>query len=93
MPVATDVVLKLMVPLFQRGYNVMCDNYFTSFSLALKLVEKKCSLVGTLRQNRRKVPDEWRKKKELHKTEVFRCDDQTAITFTSNANQQKTWQF
>ena len=30
MPVPTDIVLKLMAPLFQRGYNVTCDNYFTS---------------------------------------------------------------
>ena len=54
MPVPTDVVLKLMAPLFQRGYNVMCNNYFTSFGLALKRVEKNCSLVGTLRQNKEK---------------------------------------
>ena len=62
MPVPTDVVLKLMVPLFERGYNVMYDNYFTSLGLALKLVEKKCSIVGTLRQNRREVPEECKKK-------------------------------
>ena len=54
MPVPTDVVLKLMA-FFQRGYNVTCDNYFTSLDLVLKLVEKKCSLVVTLRQNRREI--------------------------------------
>ena len=48
----TDVVLKLMGPLFQWNYNVTLDNYFTSLGLALKLVEKNCSLVGTLHQNR-----------------------------------------
>ena len=83
MPVLTDVVLKLMTPLFQRGYNVMCDNYFTSFGFALKLVEKKCSLVGTFFQNRREVPEECKKKKKLHETKVFRYDGQTAITLTS----------
>ena len=83
MPVPTDVVLKLRAPLFQRGYNVTCDNSFTSLGLALKLVHKKCSLVGTLRQNRREVAGECKKKKELHETEVFRYDDQTAITLTS----------
>ena len=72
MPVPTDVVLKLMAPLFHQDYNVTCDNYFTPLGLALKLVEKKCSLVGTLRQNRREVPEECKKKKELHETEVFR---------------------
>ena len=56
MPMPTDAMLKLMALLFQRGYNVTCDNYFTALGLALKLVEKKCSLIGTLRQNRREVP-------------------------------------
>jgi len=35
--VSTDVVLKLMAPLFQQGYNVICDNFFTSLDLALRL--------------------------------------------------------
>ena len=83
MHVPTDVLLKLMAPLFQRGFNVTCDNYFISVGFALKLVEKKCSLVGTLRENRREVPGKCKKKKELHKTKVFRYDGQTAITLTS----------
>ena len=83
MPVPTDVVLKLVVPIFQWGYNVTRDNYFTSLVLALKLVGIKSSLVETLRQNRREVPEECKKKTELHETEVFRYDGQTAIIFTS----------
>ena len=83
MSVPADVVLKLMAPLFQRGYNVTCANYFISLGLALKLVEKKCSLFGTLRQNLRKVPEECKKKKEVHETEVFRYDGETAVTLTS----------
>ena len=83
MPVPTDVVLKLMAPLIQRGYNVTCHNYFTSLGLALILVEKKCSIVGTLRQNRREASKECKKENKRHKTEVFRYDDQTAITLTS----------
>ena len=83
MSVPTDVILKLMALHFQQGYNVTCDNYFTSLGLALKLAEKKCSLVGTLRQNRREVLKECKKKKEMHETEVFRYDGQMAITLTS----------
>ena len=83
MPVPTDIVLKLMASLFQWGYNVTCANYFTSLVLASKLVVKKCNLVGTLRLNRRKVSVKCKKKKELHETEVFRYDGQTAITLTS----------
>ena len=82
-PVLTDVALKLMAPFFQQGYNVTCGNYFTLLGLALKLVEKKCSFVGTMRQNRKEVPEKCKKKKKLHETEVFRYDGQTAITLTS----------
>ena len=31
----TDVVMKLMNPLFRQGFNVMCDNYFTFLDLSL----------------------------------------------------------
>ena len=74
MPVLTHVVMKLMAPLFRRGYNVTYDNYFTSLGLALKLVEKKFSLFGKLCQNEREVTEECKKKKNLHKTEVFSND-------------------
>ena len=68
----TKVVLKLMATLFQQGDNVTCDSYFTSLGLALKQVEKKCSLVGTLRQNR--SSGGMQEEKLLFETEVLRYD-------------------
>ena len=56
--VAKDMVWVLMAPLFQRGYNVTYDNFFTSLDLALRLKEKRCSLAGTTRQNWKEIPDE-----------------------------------
>ena len=50
------VVTKLMQPIFKRGYNVTCDNFFTSLDVALRLTEQKCSIVGTVRQNRKELP-------------------------------------
>ena len=47
------IATKLMQPIFKRGYNVTCDNFFTSVDVALRLEEQKCSIVGTVRQNRR----------------------------------------
>ena len=49
--VPTDVVLKLMDPLFKKSYNVTSDKYFTSLSLSLKLAQNNCSLVGTIRHH------------------------------------------
>ena len=94
MPVLTDVVLKLMAPLFQRGYNVMYDNYFTSLGLALKLVEKKCSIVGKLRQNSREVSEECKKKRNCMKpTCLGMMAKRQSHLHPTSANKQKTWQF
>ena len=40
----TDVVLKLLEPVFNTGYSITCDNYFTLLDLLRRLSEKKCSL-------------------------------------------------
>ena len=41
----TSVVLKLMEPLQNRGYNVRCDNLFTSLDVTRKLAQEKTRLV------------------------------------------------
>jgi len=38
--VPTDVVMKLIQPLFKHGYNVTCDNFFTSLDLAVRLTKE-----------------------------------------------------
>ena len=67
----------------QQGCNVTCDNLFIFIDLVLRLADKKCTLVGIMRQNRREVSLECKKSEELHATEVFRYNGQTAITLTS----------
>ena len=42
------IVTKLMQPIFKRGYNVTCDNFFTSLDVALRLAEQKSSIFGGL---------------------------------------------
>ena len=55
--VPTDVVMKLIMPLFKKGHNVTSDNYFTFLDLCLRLAKQGCSLVGTIRSNRKKIPN------------------------------------
>lgn len=83
--VSFNVVLQLLAPLFNKGYNVTCDNYFTSLDLANRLADKKCSIVGTLCQNRREVPDECKKTRTLHDTSILKCKgkNNTTVTLTS----------
>ena len=52
----TYVVTKLMKPIFKHGYNITCNNFFTSLDVAQHLAVQKFSIVGTVRQNRRKLP-------------------------------------
>lgn len=64
--------MKLMEPLLNKGYNVTCDNFFTSLKLAKLLLEKKTSLVGTIRENRREIPQEAKQKLKLNETKIFK---------------------
>ena len=53
--VPINVVMKLMMRLFKKGHNVTSDDYFTSLDLCLRLAKQGCSLVGSIRSNRREI--------------------------------------
>ena len=52
------IVEDLVRPWFNRGRNVVMDNFFTSAALAEYLLNQDMTLVGTLRKNRREIPPE-----------------------------------
>ena len=78
----TNVVMKLMISLFSQGFNVTCDNYFTSLDLSLKLAKRQCSLVATIRANRRKIPDLLKKKRMFDNTMVVHSTGDTTATLS-----------
>ena len=53
---ANHVVHKLAHHLFNKGYNITTDNFFTNVQLARELKDKKTSLVGTVRSNSKGLP-------------------------------------
>lgn len=53
-----------------HGRNVTTDNFFTSRNLALKLLQHKITLVGTVRKNKRFLPVH-ATAKELRELPVF----------------------
>jgi hypothetical protein len=58
-----DVVCTLVQPISGQdrgGRNVTTDNFFTSVDLANQLKNKKLTLVWTLKQNKRKIPQEFK---------------------------------
>ena len=79
----TDVVIKLMSSLFRKDFNVTCDNYFNFFDLLLRIAKRQCSLVGTIRANRRKSPNLLKKKRMMHDTMVVNSTRDTKATISS----------
>ena len=72
-----------MQPIFKRGYNVTLDNFLISLDVVLRLAEQKCSIVGTVRQNRRKLPQTAKKKQQQHETSLFTSTQTAVVTLTS----------
>jgi len=50
------VILELCSPFYGKGYNITCDNFFTTQKLVIELQKKKTSLVGTIRSNKKELP-------------------------------------
>uniref|UniRef100_A0A1B0B4S7 PiggyBac transposable element-derived protein domain-containing protein n=1 Tax=Glossina palpalis gambiensis TaxID=67801 RepID=A0A1B0B4S7_9MUSC len=50
------VTLKLAEPCTGHGRNITVDNFFTSASLASKLLANRTTLVGTIRRNKGELP-------------------------------------
>ena len=55
-----DVVLRLVEPIKKSGRNITADNWFTSIPLIEKLTKLKFSYVGTIRKNKRELPNEFK---------------------------------
>ena len=49
------VVLKLIEPL-RPGHHISMDNFFMSLNLTKQLLNKGCTLLETIRQNRHEIP-------------------------------------
>ena len=66
-----DLVMRLMAPYLNKGYKLYTDNYYSSPILFSDLLEKKTGACGTLRTNRKGVPQKIREKSSLNKGETI----------------------
>ena len=62
-----DLVMRLMAPYLNQGYQLFTDNYYTSYVLATSLINNGTELVGTVRANRRGFPDRLKNTKILER--------------------------
>ena len=76
------VCLTLLQPYYKKGYNVTTDNYFTSLKLAEELKQKKTTILGTIRKQRREGPSTEliMKDKELYASEIFSSPSGCSLT-------------
>ena len=54
----TDIVKRLVSPIENSNENVTTDNWYTNIPLLHYLLEKKTTLLGTTRKNKREIPPE-----------------------------------
>ena len=85
----TDVVMKIMKPFFKKGHNVTRYNYFTSLGICLRLAKQGCSLVGTIRSNRREIPNNLQETCSLHHATIVKLADAAFATVTITKYQCK----
>ena len=83
-PLSEFVVLKLIELFTGAGRNVTTDNFFTSKSLASKLVGKRTTLVGTIYANKRELPKLAKQKKDdlpQFSSEIDKIDNCTLTVY------------
>ncbi|CAM4671636.1 unnamed protein product [Leuciscus chuanchicus] len=82
-----NVVMRLMEPFLDKGRNVTTDNFFTSLSLAHKLLSRKTTILGTVNKIPREIPQSARHTdRNKFTTQVFST---TAATLTAYAPKRK----
>ena len=74
LPLWSNVVLSLTADLLGNGYNFFFDNFYRSPDLCKRLNEIGSGGSGTVRLNRKGIPD-WFRKKNVQKCEVITYRD------------------
>lgn len=86
------VTMQLLAPYFNGGYNVTTDNFFTSHRLSSKLLEKKLTLVGTMRKSRREIPPalQHQKARQVNSVIAVKHEASKSILLSYKAKKDKT---
>ena len=80
---ARDVVIDLCEPVYGFHRDIMTDNFFTSHALALELLKRDITLLGTMRLNRKEIPDHLKQKRRDVLSSEFVYDHENKIVMVS----------
>lgn len=82
--IGRDVVLDLTEPFYRSCRDIITDNYFTSHQLAVILLSKGLTLLGTIRAHRREIPTHVKtaKQRDVHSS-IFLHDHENKIVLVS----------
>lgn len=87
---AKDVVLHLTEDIAGSGRNITTDNFYTSMDLARELMERKLTLLGTVRKNKAFIPKSFLNPQEyLEKFQsMFGFTDMATLVCCYNKNKK-----
>ena len=85
-----DMVMQLTRPFYGSNRNVTADNYFTDMDLAKHLLSNGLTLVGTVKANKRFIPEEFREKSELYHSDFAFLPNVTLVSYQSKKNKKVT---
>ncbi|XP_027864911.1 uncharacterized protein LOC114139283 [Xiphophorus couchianus] len=76
------VVMRLMEPFMDKGRTVTTDNFFTSLSLAQRLLSRKTTILGTVNKRHREIPQSAKRKDRTEfTTQVFSTTGATLTVY------------
>ena len=83
-----NVALRLSAPFFNSGRNVTTDNFFTDKELSDVLQNNGLTFVGTVRANKRFLPESFKSKRglQLHASSFLFQDKTTIVNYQTKAN-------
>ena len=71
------VVFKLLPDIFNRGYSLFMDSFYTTYNLVNDLFKKQVYVIGTVRSNSSAIPTVLKKKMDERKLQVEEISDGT----------------
>jgi len=88
---ASDVVCTLVQPVSGQdrgGRNVITENFFTSVDLADQLKNKELTLVGTVKQNKREITQEFKpaRQRDANSSMFGFTKDLTLVSYVPKKN-------